>query len=247
MLAFLLGTSLAHAASGADIAAQLESWRAQRGLDTAPKIDASVYQAALNGEISKGIEVVEDIKAAKGYAVAVFDIPIEQLWKAIADEDHHANNLAVQVSETVQGTPRTHDHTLFQFLDVPMVSDRWWLVNIRYTASLYTQSNGKLWELTWRDRNKDQALIDTLDLSQFDDAMPVAWTKGAWLLLKLSDGRTLIEYHTWSDPGGSVPVGIATRFAASEVANNLAHMAKFARNHTPTCTGTFHRPDGSAM
>ena len=77
--------------------------------------------------------------------------------------------------------------------------------------------------------------------------MPVAWTKGAWLLMALDDGRTLIEYHTWSDPGGSVPVGLATRFAAGEVAQNLTNMANFARNHIPSCTGQFHRPDGSAF
>jgi hypothetical protein len=247
MLALLLSSVLAHAVSGADIAAQLASWKAKRGIDTVPTIPAKVYQAALDGEIAKGIEVVEDIKAAKGYGVAVFDIPIEQMWKAITDEDHHANKMAVTMSETVVGTPRTHDHTIFQFLPVPMVSDRWWVVNIRYTGSLYTQSGGKLWEVTWRDRNKDQSVVGQLNLAQFNDAMPVAWTKGAWLLMKLDDGRTLIEYHTWSDPGGSVPVGLATRFAAGEVAQNLKNMAKFARSHVPGCDGTFHRPDGSGL
>jgi hypothetical protein len=151
------------------------------------------------------------------------------------------------MSETIQGVPRTSDHVIFQFLDVPMFSDRWWLVNIRYSGALYTQSSGKVWEIVWEDRNKDQALLNMLDLSQFDDAMPVAWTKGAWLLMQLDDGRTLVEYHTWSDPGGKVPVGLATRFAAGEVAQNLANMAKFARTHTPKCTAQFHRPDGSKL
>jgi hypothetical protein len=243
----LLGAGLAHAVTGADVAAQLQSIRSQRGIDTAPTVAASLYQRALDGEIVKGIEVVENIKAAKGYGVAVFDIPIDQLWKAIADEDHHANKTAVTMSETITGTPRAHDHTIFQYLPVPMVSDRWWLVNIRYTGSLYTQTGGQIWEITWRDKNKDPALLNQLNLDQFEDAMPVAWTKGAWLLLKLDDGRTLIEYHTWSDPGGSVPVGLATRFAAGEVAANLKHMAHFARTHIPTCDGSFHRPDGTGL
>ncbi len=245
MLALLLSASLAHAVSGAEVAAQLASWKAQRGIDTAPTIPAKTYQQALDGEIAKGIEVVEDIKAAKGYGVGVFDIPIGQLWKAITDEDHHAHHTAVTMSETIKGTPRTHDHTIFQYLPVPLVSDRWWLVNIQYTGSLYTQSAGKIWEITWRDKNTDQSVVSLLDLAQFEDAMPVAWTKGAWLLLKLDDGRTLIEYHTWSDPGGNVPVGLATRFAAGEVAQNLTNMAKFAKSHIPTCKGKFHRPDGS--
>jgi hypothetical protein len=247
MLALLIGVSLAHALTGTQVAAQLESWRAHRGIETAPKIPSSAYQKALDGQVAKGIEVIEDIKAAKGYGVAVFDIPIAQMWKAIADEDHHAHNTSVKMSETIQGTPRTHDHTIFQFLDIPVFTDRWWLVNIKYTSGLYTASGGKIWEITWQDRNKSTELVNMLDLTQFDDAIPVAWTKGAWLLMALDDGRTLIEYHTWSDPGGSVPVGLATRFAAGEVEQNLRNMAKFAQGHTPTCTAQFHRPDGSPL
>jgi hypothetical protein len=247
MLALILGTCLAHAVSGAEVAAQLESLKAHRGIETAPKIPASAYQQALDGRIAKGIEVVESIKAAKGYGVAVFDIPIADMWKAIADESHHAGATSVSISEVISGSPRTHDHVIFQYLDIPMLSDRWWLVNIRYTSGLYTASSGQLWELTWKDKNSDSALVSTLDLSQFDDAIPVAWTKGAWLLMDLQDGRTLIEYHTWSDPGGNVPVGLASRLASGEVEENLKHMAAFARTHVPSCKGQFYRPDGSAL
>ncbi len=247
MLCLLFSVSLAMASAGDELAAKLQQWGAHRGIDTTPNIPTSMYQSALDGEIAKGIEIIEDIKAAKGYGIAVFDIPIDQLWKAITDEDHHAGKLPIQVSKTVEGSPRQDNHTLYQFMDVPLVADRWWMVNIRYTPQLYTASGGKAWELTWRDRNSDEALKARLDPGLFDEGMPVAWTKGAWLLVALDDGRTLIEYHTWSDPGGQVPVGIATRFAAGEVVNTLKAMAQFAREHTPTCSGTFHRPDGQRM
>jgi hypothetical protein len=125
MLALILGTCLAHAVSGAEVAAQLESLKAHRGIETAPQIPASAYQQALDGRIAKGIEVVENIKAAKGYGVAVFDIPIAELWKAIADESHHAGATSVSISEVISGNPRTHDHVIFQYLDIPMLSDRW--------------------------------------------------------------------------------------------------------------------------
>jgi len=247
MLALLLASTLAHATTGAEVAAHLQSWRAYRGIDTVPEIPAKAYQAALDGEVAKGIEVVEDIKAAKGYGIAVFDIPIAQMWKAVTDEDHHAGKLPIQVSKTIRGTPRTHDHVLFQWMDIPILDDRWWMVQINYTSSLYSDSGGQLWELTWQDRNKDAALRARLPPDRMEDSMPVAWTKGAWLLMQLDDGRTLVEYHTWSDPGGSVPVAMATRFAANEVVNTLKGMAKFARTHIPTCPGQFHRPDGVGM
>jgi hypothetical protein len=247
MLVLLLSTTLALADAADDLVAQLHAWQGQRGIDTAPDIGTEMYRRALDGEIVKGIEVIENIKAAKGYGLAVFDIPIDQMWKAITDEDHHAGKLPVQISRTVVGTPRSHNHTLYQFMEVPLVTDRWWMVNIRYSAALYGHTAGKAWELTWQDRNSDETLKASLDPALFADGMPVAWTKGAWLLVVLDDGRTLVEYHTWSDPGGQIPVALATRFAAGEIAGTLKTMANFARSHTPSCSGNFHRPDGQAM
>ena len=77
--------------------------------------------------------------------------------------------------------------------------------------------------------------------------MPIAWSKGAWLLVDLGNNTTLIEYHTWSDPGGSIPVGATTRFAARTVKTNLKSMVAFTREHIPTCPDTFMKPDGSAL
>ena len=226
---------------------ELETWKAQRTSGTAPNIPTTEYQEALKGEIITGIEVVPETKAAKGYGLVALDIPIEQLWRAIADEDHHAGVLPIAHSKTIDGTPRTHDHTVFQYMHVPLLTDRWWLTRIRYNNALYVSSKGRAWELWWTDRIQDKALYPRLDQKLIADGMPIAWSKGAWLLVDLGNGRTLIEYHTWSDPGGRVPVGPATRFAAGEVKSNLMQIAAFAKSHTPTCAGTYQRPDGQPM
>jgi hypothetical protein len=241
----VLIAAIGHADTADEVAADLRNWKSHRPPGTAPDIPASVYRQAINGKVATGIEVVEDIKAAKGYGVAVFDVPIEVFWRAVTDEDHHANKLPVTHSRTIEGTPRAHDHTLFQYMDIPLFTDRWWLVRIRYNSSLYTASNGRAWELTWVDRLKETHLRKKLDPALLADSMPIAWSKGAWLLVDLGGGRTLVEYHTWSDPGGYVPVGPATRFAAGEVETTLVNMSNFAKKHTPTCSGTFMRPDGS--
>ena len=225
----------------------LSTWKTHRTSGTAPNIPRADYQAALNGEIVTGIEVIEDIKAAKGYGIVAVDLPIDTLWKAIADEDHHAGQLPVSHSRTIDGKPRSIDHTIFQYIEVPILTDRWWLVRIRYNNNLYTATGGRAWELWWSDRIKETALRSRLDPSLLEDGMPIAWSKGAWLLVDLGGGKTLIEYHTWSDPGGNVPVGPATRFAAGEVKSTLQGIAAFARKHTPTCSGRYVKPDGSAL
>jgi len=238
---------LASATNVEKLVSDLGHWKAQRTSGTAPEIPSSEYLKALNGEIVTGIEVVADVKAAKGYGIAVFEIPIQTLWKAITDEDHHAGNLPVAHSKTIDGRPRTNDHTIFQYIDVPILTDRWWLVRIRYNNALFSASAGRAWELWWVDRLREPALRTRLDTSIIEDGMPIAWSKGAWLLVDLGNGKTLVEYHTWSDPGGSVPVGPATRFAAGEVKDNLKSMSEFARTHTPSCKGNYFKPDGTPL
>ena len=237
-------------ASGAPVdtlTSELERWKAHRSPDTVPDIHGSEYARALSGEIVVGTEVVEGFKAVKSYGLIAVDLPIGIVWKAVADKDHHAHHLSVSHSKTVDGTPRSSDHTIFQFLDIPILANRWWLVRIRYNETLYTASNGRAWELWWSDRNQEPELRSRLDSSLLDDGIPIAWSKGAWLLVDLGNNTTLIEYHTWSDPGGSIPVAATTRFAAGTVKTNLTSMVTFTREHIPTCPSTFMKPDGSAL
>ncbi len=240
-------TGLAVADKADTVMADLNRWRPHRMSKSIPTIPAAAYRAALNGEVTSGIEVVEDIKAAKGYGVAVIDVPIATLWKAVTDEDHHANALPISQSQTIDGRPRSPDHTIFQYMDIPLLTDRWWVVRIRYNSGLYSTSGGRAWELVWEDRLKEASLTSRLNAERIADGMPIAWSRGAWLLVDLGQGRTLVEYHTWSDPGGSVPAGPASRFAAGEVKSNLRGIADFARSHTPQCGASFVRPDGTAL
>jgi len=230
-----------------ELKTDLDRWRPMRPGGTAPKISLSEIKNAFGGEIVAGIEVVENIKAGKGYAIGVFNVPISKVWRGVCDEDHHAGSLKVSRSETVEGQPRAHGHTLYQFLDVPIVSDRWWLVQMSFNDRLFASSGSRAWELSWVDRQQDQALKQRLGADYTRKGVGVAWTKGAWLMVDLGNGKTFVEYHTWSDPGGKVPVGPATRFATSEVRNNLKSMVEFSVSHASTCPERFYKPDGSPL
>ncbi|MDP6934966.1 MAG: hypothetical protein QGG40_18740, partial [Myxococcota bacterium] len=231
----------------ADVANDIEAWRTARLTKAPPKIAMSAYRQALRGETVTGIEVVEGVKAAKGYGIKVYDLPIEALWKAVIDEPHFAGRLPVSVSRVVKGDARTHDHVLYQYLEVPIISDRWWMTHMYFNGDLYRSSGGRAWELSWSDSTHDPGLRAQLDPSLFDEGEPVAWTTGAWLLVRLDDDRTLAEYHVWTDPGGSIPVGPATRFASGEVEDTLESMGTLAREHIPNCRGRFRRVDNEPM
>jgi hypothetical protein len=66
--------------------------------------------------------------------------------------------------------------------------------------------------------------------------MRVKYVEGAWYLRDLDGNNTLIEYYTWSDPGGSVPAGLASSFSSSSIAKTLDAMVALA-NAGSFCTG----------
>jgi len=239
--------SVAGATPATDLMADLDVWKPSRLSQTAPKITLEQISDAFNGEIISGVEVVENIKAGKGYAVGVIDAPIEVVWRGVVDVDHHADYLAVTVSKTIRGTPRLDKHHLFQYLDVPIFSDRWWVVQMSFNSELYKKSDGRAWEITWIDRQQDKPLLASLDPTLIDSGVPIRWAKGAWYLVDLGANRTFVEYHNWTDPGGRVPVGPATRFASGEVKDNMQRMMAFAQSHAKDCPETFVRPDGSPL
>ena len=214
--------------------ADLDRWRPLRRGGTAPQISQAEITRAFAGEIVAGIEVVENIKAGKGYAIGVFDVPIGRLWRGVCDEDHHAGALKVDRSEIVEGAARADGRTLFQYLDVPIVSDRWWLVQLSFNERLYGVSQSRAWELSWVDRQGDGALKNRLGPRYTGKGVGVAWTKGAWLLIDLGNGRTFIEYHTWSDPGGRYP-------SALRRGSPPARFATISRPWSRSVRGT-HRP-----
>jgi hypothetical protein len=247
LLLLVLLSPLSRATDAQSLTNKIAEWTPHRLSKSAPKITQKQVAEALSGGIVTGVEVVEQIKAGKGYAMGVFDIPIDVLWRGVSDEDHHAEFMAADISKTVDGVARRDGHTLFQYMKMPIISDRWWVVRMNFNGALYKSTSGKVWEVVWNDRQKDQALIDSLDPSMISEGIPIEWAKGSWLLVDLGAGKTFVMYHTWSDPGGRIPVGLGTRLAAGTVKNNLIEMTEFSKKHARTCPGQFFLPDDTPL
>ena len=64
--------------------------------------------------------------------------------------------------------------------------------------------------------------------------IPIGFTQGSWFLVDLGDGRTLVEYHALTDPGGNVPARLASSFAAGGISETIENIAKLAAKG-PTC------------
>ena len=235
--------AVAHASPVADF---LEKYRALRGSSEAPEFEASVYDKALSGDRPTGVEWVEGVAAGKGWGVAVLAAPVESVWMALNMEETYPTRFdSPDASLVVSGSPHASGRRLFERLDLPVVTDRWWMVDTYHNAKLYQASAGRLWEQYWEDASRPDALGAAAPLAE--GAMPAAWTRGAWLLLSLPDGRTLAEYFVWTDPGGSLPARAGSRFAASSVRNFIKDIEEFAVDLAGSSRTGFLRPDGTPL
>lgn len=190
---------------------------------------------------------VADRDDDQSMGVMVLPLPIEQVWMALNDEDHHAGVLPVVQSVVVDGEPRGIHRGLFQSFDKWNVG-RWWVSDITLNEALYRKSGGTLWELTWVDRMADTD--PTMPpMSELDSGIkPIVSSRGAWLMSPLGPQCTFVETFNWSDPGGFLG---ATQWilASRSVRDTLRGLQSLAEEHVlePHGPPPFVRPDGSPI
>jgi hypothetical protein len=226
----LLVAAAAEAGVVEDALAVAEPLRAQR-LNTRPApIPADAWAKVAAGEIVTGQVPPASEGDLKGaYGLAILDAPIDRLWRAINDDASKADYTDLAHVEVLRGEPCGPERLTFQYLDVSVLSDRWWVVEQRANTALSSKSGGKVRELVWRaSPEADTALSASAREWTANGAVQVTRTDGAWFLVDLGDGRTLVEYLVASDPGGVIPAGMANRFAASGIAGTFDAMKRLA-------------------
>lgn len=206
----------------------LRSIRLDKG---APVLTQDVYVRAAKGEIVTGLVAVEGYGAKKAWGVGVFDVPISRFWAAVNDDQSKVEVTQLDYAEILQGKLCEAPRRVFQFLPVPLMTDRWWIIDVRYNEALFRQTQGRIREQAWSS-NGDWTVPTATAKSWADQGMHINSTVGSWVLVDLDGSHTLVEYYTWADAGGAIPASIASSFAASGVDNTLSTLATLARKGT---------------
>jgi len=229
-----------------DVVEDTADLRAQRTTG-APAIPADAYLAAEAGEPRSGTAPVSGSPARKGWGVIVLPQPIEVVWKTVNDELAYPPHTRLSHSILLEGQAGSAGRLVFHYLPLKVASDRWWVTRVQHSAELYRRSAGRLWEMSWSDENEAGHLerhADSEAASLAAEGYPLAFTRGAWLLTSIDDGHTLLEYHSHADPGGNLPAGGVSRFAAGGILVTMSAVATLAERGP---TGSFVRPDGTSM
>lgn len=222
-------------AAAADVPARLAEIAPSRSMraTSPPKIPESGYARAIAGEVATGVASGSDGKS-RVWGVAVVDVPIDRFWGAINDDQAKPRWTDLEHLELLRGTFCASQKTVFQYLDVDLFSDRWWVVEQTQNEALSEATGGGVRELSWRSVPDAQALLNDAAREWAARGVQVQTTAGAWLLVDLKDGTTLVEYSAYSDPGGLVPASVLSRFAAGSVVSTIDAMKRLALDG-PAC------------
>jgi hypothetical protein len=210
--------------------AAAEPLRSRRMLGGLPAIPASAYaQVAAGGAAVTGVQDTGG-PLKRVWGVGVLDAPAGALAAAISDDERKPQFTDLTKAVVLSGAPCADGRVVLQYLDVSLLSDRWWVVTQRVNKALAAESGGKVRELSWTAVSDAPARL-TPELAAFvDGAVQVPATEGAWFLVDLGDGRTLVEYVQSTDPGGSVPAGLAASMAGRSIPDTFAAMQKMAKS-----------------
>ena len=221
-----------------DVRAAVDQAAALRGMRLAPDVpplSSQHYERAAGGEVVTGLEVVAGHKAKKAYAVGIVGVPIDSFWRAINDDPRKVDYTKLGYAEVLSGGVCGTRRQVFQYLPVSLMTDRWWAFEVRANTGLHEASAGALREQYWTSDAATEPLTASAQ-AWADKGMSVVFTQGAWLLMALADGSTLVEYYSWADPGGAVPAGLASSFAAGSIKDTFASMTELARTGA-ACSG----------
>lgn len=223
----------------AELSARLEVAAGVRGarlVDDAPAIPEEAYEKAFAGKVETGLVDKPGFKARVAWGVGVVDVPIARMWAAVNDDASKPDYTALEHVVLLGGELCGDDRRVFQYLGVSLLSDRWWVVDQHQNTAVATQTGGAVREVMWRSVDDMAAAVvgHPEAVSLAEQGIPIGFTQGAWFLVDLGGGRTLVEYHALTDPGGNVPARLASSFAAGGISETIESMAKLAEKG-PTC------------
>ena len=177
--------------------------------------------------------------------VIVAPVAADRIWRAINDEEHHAEGyLPVNFSAVVDGRPRGKNRVLFQYYRRAGLG-RWWASRVIINDKVHEATKGKIWELYWHDC-MDEVDRERPPISDVKGKIrPIEASEGSWMLVPLAESCTLVEEYSRSDPGGALGV-IQALVASGAIRDTLKGMVAMAQEHhcEPPPSVSFLGPDG---
>ena len=229
----------------ATIQKKIQQAQPARGARTA-SFNQPVPEALYERAIAEPGKAFSKRDGNKMTGVMLVPMAADRLWRAINDEPHAEEFLPVNYSTVIEGAARSSDRVLFQYVKKAGLG-RWWASRIRINAKLHEVSEGRLWEMSWVDwmDEVDRTKPPIRDIA--DDLKPIVESKGAWLLMPVSESCTLAEHYSESEAGGALGA-LQVLVASGAIRDTLNGVKRMAEEHRCPAdeSAPFHGPDGKS-
>jgi len=214
---------------GEGLAAHLESIAellADRIGGALPELTDAEYASLAAGRDVIKQQAMDDTAMLGATVFTVSDVQAWRIWLAICDRDHHEEFMP-HIREGVCLTDFGHSRLVYQYLALPAVKDRHWVIRTRTNGPLWNRSDRTIWESSWElepgaedliDEYMAAGAIEKVTADQVADAVVTPRNDGCWLLVDLPDGRCFVAYQDLSDIGGKVPAWLVNELGPSGLA-----------------------------
>jgi len=177
------------------------------------KFTVAEYAQVIGGESVFKARKLPGSDIAEGGVARILQVPAWQIWRAVVDEPHHKDFMPqIFFADVLEGAGQ--GRLIFDFLEIPFLDDRQWVVEAKHWGALWTKSSGRIWMASFKTPEDQAAVIrrglqsgkipDVVKALQ-EDAITIKESRASYTLIELPDGRTLVEYRVFTDPGGSIP------------------------------------------
>lgn len=255
LLALLLTTAPAHAGP---VEAALADFNAHADFPL-PALDERSLKDLAAGKVVKIVDRDPDrARPARAIALLLTEHTQEALWVAALDPHLTVDPDLVEL-RLDDGT--TDRELWYGYLDLPMpLSDRHWVVDSWNNRRLAAATGGAAWEHGWRLNTAeiDQARtavaagrVTGIDEARMDHAILTPHNHGAWLVVRLPDGRSILGYHATSTIGGSIPDWLVLQLVHARLDALLERVAErcsgLVREHYTAAHPNIEGGDGAQL
>lgn len=234
-----LASSPAHA-DPAEVAAAWAEYRT-RATFPVPELDDKELAQLDAGELVKLRLPREGVVPVGAMVLMVTEQSQQDMWLASLDSDQDYPDDFLFFELPVLGSELQR---WYGFMDIPApFDDRHFVVRTTINTEVAAETGGRIWERWWRLDETGKATmrpkveageVGKLDLETFDKAEYLPANRGAWIFVRMPEGRLLFGYHTAASLGGAIPDGLVTGYlfrGLDKIALDTQARAEAMRQH----------------
>ncbi|MGB5245323.1 MAG: hypothetical protein WBN34_02155 [Woeseia sp.] len=169
------------------------------------------------------------------YGLKIVEAPRLLIWLAVmgGNDERDERLTTAMLSRGAAGS-----YTRYQHIDLPWpVRDRHWVIFCEKNPAVAIDSGGLIWEHRWQLADSGAALLTKAQLAgripglsteDLNGAIYLPENQGAWTMMELDAGRTLVVAYLNADLGGRFPGPVVRRFTRSNLKAGLASLQELS-------------------